>query len=96
MAGFQRPKLSKQVSDYLSRIGRQGGLKSQRLLSAEQATAMVRVREAQRAFRKYHARCFWSYDPRLRIKAGDVSWVAEQLMKNGNRALWIIGRKLCP
>jgi hypothetical protein len=94
MSVSRPPKVTRQVSSYLSQIGRKGGLKSQRSLSPEQATMMVKVREAQKAFRKYHARCFWSYDPSLKIKANDVSWVAEQLMKNGNRALWMLGRKL--
>jgi hypothetical protein len=86
----------KAISRYLSQIGRRGGLKSRRRLSAKEATLMVKIREAQKAFLKYHAQCFWSYDPNLKIKAEDVSWVAEQLMKNGNRSLWILGRKLCP
>ena len=25
----------------------------------------------------------------------DVDWVAETLMRNGNREAWIIGRRLC-
>jgi hypothetical protein len=82
-------------SAYLSQIGRKGGLKSRRYLSSEQAVTMVRVREARRAFRKYHVRCFWSYDPNLKIDANDVDWVAKQLMKHGNRELWLLGKKLC-
>jgi hypothetical protein len=84
------------IRNYLSQIGRRGGLKSRRHLDSSQASLMVKVREARRAFRTHYARCFWSYDPELKIKIEDISWVAEQLMKNGNRALWLIGRKLCP
>jgi hypothetical protein len=57
---------------------------------------MVAVREARRAFRQFHASCFWSYRRDLVIGLADVPWVAEQLMKHGNRAAWRIGRALCP
>ncbi len=56
---------------------------------------MVKVREARRAYRRYHASCFWSYRPELEIGIDDVPWVAEQLMKHGNRAAWLIGKSLC-
>jgi hypothetical protein len=56
---------------------------------------MVKVREARKAFRNYHAQCFWSYRPDLEIKQGDVPWVAEQLMKQGNREAWQLGAELC-
>jgi hypothetical protein len=56
---------------------------------------MVKVREARKAYRKYHAQCFWSYRPDLEINLGDVPWVAEQLMKQGNRDAWQLGAKLC-
>jgi hypothetical protein len=39
--------------------------------------------------------CFWSYRPDLEIGPEDVAWVAEQLMKHGNRAAWLAGAKLC-
>lgn len=57
---------------------------------------MVRVREARRAFRKFHTRCFWSTDPQRVITAADVPWVAEQLMTHGGREGWELGAKLCP
>lgn len=57
---------------------------------------MVAVREARRAFRRFHASCFWSYRPDLEIGKDDVTWVAEQLMKHGDREAWTIGRSLCP
>lgn len=83
------------VSRYLARIGRRGGLKSRRLLDPKSARDMVKVREARRAFRRYHTRCFWSYRPDLRIGIADIPWVAEQLMKHGNRETWRIGTRLC-
>jgi hypothetical protein len=80
---------------YLAGIGRRGGLKSRRKLDAEQARAMVRLREARRAYRLYHARCFWSCPPDLVIGMADVAWVAEQLMKHGGREAWEKGARLC-
>jgi len=46
---------------------------------------MVRVREARRVYRRFHAECFWSYDPAYRIGPSDVAWVAEQLRRHGGR-----------
>jgi hypothetical protein len=56
---------------------------------------MVKVREARRAYRKFHAQCFWSYRPDLIISAADVPWVAEQLMKQGGQEAWRTGVYLC-
>ena len=80
---------------YLAEIGARGGRKSRRTLNPDAARAMVRVREARRGFRRFRTTCFWSYRPDLVIGADDVPWVAEQLMKNGNREAWQIGAKLC-
>ncbi|MBI4420477.1 MAG: hypothetical protein HY560_06595 [Gemmatimonadetes bacterium] len=84
-----------QITRYLSTIGARGGRKSRRTLDADTARAMVRVREARRAFRRFRVSCFWSYRPDLVIEAADVPWVAEQLMKHGNRDAWRIAAKLC-
>ena len=83
------------VSRYLAEIGARGGRKSRRVLSANTAREMVRVREARRAFRRFRSTCFWSYRPDLVIGASDIAWVAEQLMKHGNREAWRVGAKLC-
>ena len=83
------------VRKYLATIGRRGGLKSRRVLPADTARTMVRVREARRAFRRFRTTCFWSYRPDLQIHAADVPWVAEQLMKHGNREAWRVGARLC-
>jgi hypothetical protein len=83
------------VRSYLSAIGRRGGRKSRRSLAPDAARDMVRVREARRAFRRFHTRCFWSYDPDYRISLRDVVWVADQLMKFGGRAGWELGARLC-
>lgn len=56
---------------------------------------MVKIREARKAYAKFHSQCFWSYAPDLKIAAADVPWVASQLMKNGGREAWFAGAKLC-
>ena len=87
--------MREEIREYLSRIGRIGGLKSRRVLDSETARRMVAVREARRAFRRFRTSCFWSYRSDLVIGVDDVQWVAEQLMKHGNREAWLIGRSLC-
>jgi len=84
------------VREYLARIGRRGGEKSRRTLDSETARSMVRIREARRAYRKFHAACFWSYPPDLEIGADEVGWVARTLMKHGNREAWEVAQRLCP
>lgn len=83
------------ISRYLARIGARGGRKSRRTLDPDTARAMVRVREARRAFRQFRTTCFWSAPPDLIIRSEDVPWVAEQLMKHGNRRAWQVGARLC-
>ncbi len=80
---------------YLAAIGQKGGTRSRRLLDPAEARRMVKVREARRAFRRFHTQCFWSYRPDLIVGIADVPWVAEQLMKHGDRDAWRIGSALC-
>jgi hypothetical protein len=80
---------------YLAEIGRRGGRKSRRRLEPETAREMVRLREARRAYRKFHAHCFWSSPPEFRVERSDVAWVAEQLMRYGGREAWEKGVSLC-
>lgn len=87
--------MKNEVRDFLSAIGRKGGVRSRRTLDSSTARQMVRVREARRAFRRFRATCFWSYRADLAIGIADVPWVAEQLMKHGNREAWRIAGKLC-
>ncbi len=81
---------------YLAEIGRRGGRKSRRTLTSEQARAMVRIREARRAFARFYAECFWSYDPDRPVTEDDIPWVAETLKRNGGREAWEVGARLCP
>lgn len=83
------------VRTYLTEIGRRGGQASRRVLSADDARRMVAVREARRAYRRFHAQCFWSYDPELKVTAADVDWVAEQLRKHGGWEAWQVAARLC-
>ncbi len=83
------------VRQYLAEIGRKGGRRSRRTLDSETARAMVRVREARRAYRRFHARCFWSYDPDYQVTAADIPWVAGRLMRYGGREGWALGARLC-
>jgi len=87
--------MDQSVKTYLAEIGRRGGRKSRRVLDAETARAMVRVREARRMYRRFFAECFWSFDPDYRVGLSDISWVAEQLRKHGGRDAWEAAEKLC-
>ena len=80
---------------YLADIGQKGGTRSRRALDPADARQMVRVREARRAFRRFYARCFWSYRRDLIIGNSDVPWITEQLMKHGDREAWGIAGMLC-
>lgn len=83
------------VKSYLAEIGRKGGRKSRRKLDPLKAKEMVKVREARRAYRKFHTLCFWSFDPELEVGVADISWVTEGLRKNGNRYAWEAAARLC-
>lgn len=83
------------VHEYLARIGRRGGRKSRRALTPEQARMLVCVREARRAYRRFHTECFWSYAPDLRITLDDVPWVVEGLRRHGGREAWDVAARLC-
>ena len=83
------------LSRYFAEIGSRGGRKSRRSLSAEQAREMVRIREARRAYARFRTSCFWSFDPDRKIGTSDISWVAEELRKNGGRLAWEAAARLC-
>jgi hypothetical protein len=84
-----------EVREYLSQIGIRGGRKSRRFLDSEVARRMVRVREARRAFRRFRAKCFWSFNPEYVVRESDIPWVADQLMRFGGREGWETGARLC-
>jgi N-acyl-D-aspartate/D-glutamate deacylase len=84
------------VSEYLARIGKKGGSKSRRGLSAETARNMVRMREARRAFRKFHAQCFWHMKDDMDITSEDIPEIVRGLRQNGGREGFLLAAKLCP
>lgn len=83
------------VRAYLATIGRRGGSRSRRQLASHAAREMVRLREARRAYRRFHTQCFWSSDPDYKVTAADIPWVTERLMTYGGRAGWELGARLC-
>lgn len=88
--------MQRDVRAYLAEIGRRGGSKSRRTLDSATARKMVRVREARRAYRRFHTRCFWSFDPDYVVREADIAWVADRLRRHGGREAWEVARKLCP
>ena len=88
--------MNPEIRSYMAEIGRKGGKQSRRKLSSEQARNMVRVREARRAYRQFHAMCFWSSPPDLNIGPSDLDWVSDRLRRFGNRDAWEVATKLCP
>ena len=83
------------VRAYLAEIGRKGGKASRRSLSPHEARDMIRVREARRAFRRFHTQCFWHMRPDLRITLGDVPEIARGLRQNGGRRGYLLAARLC-
>jgi hypothetical protein len=88
-------RMKPEVRAYLAEIGRRGGRRSRRVLSPETARQMVRLREARRAFGRFHARCFWSSPKDYVVTIDDIPWVARQLMTHGGRDGWRTGARLC-
>ena len=83
------------IRSYLSRIGRRGGRKSRRALSPEDARDMVRVREARRAYRRFHMQCFWYMKPNAVITKDDLPIIVKGLRSYGGHAGYRMAGKLC-
>ena len=56
---------------------------------------MVRVREARRAFRAFHAQCFWYLRPDLQVSLDDVPEIVRGLRRNGGRKGFLVAARLC-
>lgn len=56
---------------------------------------MVRVRETRRAFRAFHAQCFWYMRDDIDIKLADVPEIVRGLRQNGGRQGFLLAAKLC-
>ncbi len=87
--------MEESITSYLARIGRKGGTKSRRVLSSADARNMVRVREAGRAFRQFHAQCFWHMRRDLKVTLADVPEVVRGLRQNGGREGFLVAARLC-
>jgi hypothetical protein len=87
--------VDKAISAYMSVIGSKGGRKSRRQLDSMKAKEMVRLREARKAFKAFHATCFWSNPKDYTVTAKDLDWIIDQLKQNGGPAGWERADKLC-
>ncbi len=56
---------------------------------------MVRLREARRAFRRFHAQCFWFMREDMEITAADIPVIVRGLQENGGRQGFLLAAKLC-
>lgn len=83
------------LSEYFSRIGRKGGLRSRRQLSSDQARDMVRVREARRVFRTFHTQCFWHLQPDMVVTLDDVPEIVRGLRQHGGHKGFLAAARLC-
>ncbi len=88
-------KETSEIHAYLSQIGRTGGRKSRRHLSSEDARKMVRLREARRAFRMFHAQCFWHMPEDMPITQHDLPAIIRGLRTNGGRRGYQAADRLC-
>ncbi len=79
---------------YLAEIGRRGGLKSRRHLAPEAARVMVAVREARRAYRRFHSECFASMPADRQVTQNDLAWITEQLVRHGGESARVTGQRL--
>ena len=83
------------ISRYLSEIGRNGGRKSRRSLASQTARDMVRIREARKAFRMFHAQCFWYMREDMKITLQDIPEIVRGLRQNGGRQGFLLAARLC-
>ena len=83
------------VRAYLAEIGRKGGAKSRRSLSPGDARNMVRIREAQRAFDRFYAQCFWYLRQDMKVTSADIPEIVSGLRQNGGQAGFFLAAKLC-
>ena len=56
---------------------------------------MARLRVARRAFRRFHAQCFWFLRADLEISLEDLPTIVDGLRKNGGRTGFLLAAKLC-
>jgi hypothetical protein len=55
-----------------------------------------RLELARKAYKDFHALCFWSYRPDAEILEDDIPWVVRGLRHNGGHKGYRIVTDLCP
>ena len=88
-------KQQKEIRCYIAEIDKRGVEKSRRKLSREDAQEMVRIREARRAFRKYHTRCFWFMRADLQVGSEDIPEIVKGLRLHGGQTGMKLAERLC-
>lgn len=88
-------KANDKTGAYRARMSRKGGAKSRRILSSEDARNIVRIREAQRAFDRYYAQCFWYLRSDMKVTISDIPEIVRGLRQNGGRAGYMLAERLC-
>ena len=58
-------------------------------------TDEARLRTARRAFRRFHAQCFWYLRADLEITLAEIPMIADGLRKNGGHSGFLLAAKLC-
>ena len=58
-------------------------------------TDEARLRTARRAFRRFHAQCFWYLRVDLEITLADLPMIVDGLRKNGGHSGFLLAAKLC-
>ena len=76
-------------------IGRRGGAGSRRTPPPAEVRDAARLREARRAFRDYHAQCFWYLRPDMPVAPGDVPEIVRGLRRHGGRKGFLLAARLC-
>ena len=80
--------ISKDTRAHLSEISRFGCRKSRWTLMRAPAPSMAAVQLARLAFHDYGQRYFRPYSPSLILPDESPAWVADQLMRSGDRSAW--------
>jgi len=71
------------------------GTKACRALPSAEAGDRARLRAARRAFRDYHAQCFWYLRPDMHVALGDVPEIVRGLRRHGGRKGFLLAARLC-
>lgn len=67
----------------------------QSLCGSDTAARERRINLARKAFREFHAQCFWSYREDAEITEDKIPFVVRGLREHGGRAGYRIAAELC-